>query len=82
MMGAVAGAERVVVRLCGEERFHALHLKFHFDIGGKFGRQLFHRIEGVLLRVQGGTYRCEKVGVLRVDDMGVVQLQRADERLL
>ena len=51
MVGAVAQTEGIIIRLCGKERFHAFHLKLHFDIGRQLGIQFLHSIESVLFCV-------------------------------
>ncbi len=43
--------ESLILCFRGEKRLHALHLKFHFDIGRELARHLIHGIKNVFLCV-------------------------------
>ena len=75
----VALPESVIGGPVGEKGFHALYLELHLDIGGKPAQHLLHGAGDVLLCVQGGAYGGEQMGVVRIDGVPVVKMQRPDE---
>ena len=72
--------ECVIGFLVRKQRFHAFHFKFHSDVGRKLLYHFFHGAEGVLLCVQGRADGGKEMGILRIYNMCLVQMQRSDER--
>ena len=82
MVSAVALSESIVGGFVRKQRLHALHFKFHFNIGGKLFYHFLHGVSDVFLCVQSGTDSRKEMGVIGVDNMLFVQLQGSDESLL
>ena len=75
----VAADEFLIFRFGREERIETLHLDLHFYFLFQTVLQFAKGHDGVFLRVQRGTDGREQVGVVRRDDVLVVQFQGADE---
>ena len=58
---------------------HTFYLKVQFDGGTHAFFQFNKRYGYVLLRVQGGTDSCEQMGIVRRDNVLVIQFQGADK---
>ncbi len=74
MMGRMPFAESFIFFLRSKKRFHTFHFKFHFDIGGQFIDHFLHGITSVFFGIQCGTDSSEKMRVLRIDNMFIIQL--------
>ena len=74
--------EFVIFLLTCKERVHAGYLELHVDIAGELVTQCAECDEVVLVRGHGRAHGGEEVGVVHVDGVLLVQLQRADKRRL
>ena len=71
--------ESLIVVLCGKKWLHTFYLKVQFDGGTHAFFQFNKRYGYVLLRVQGGTDSCEQMGIVRRDNVLVIQFKGADK---
>ena len=75
----MAAAEFIVLLLRGEKRIHAPDLELHVQLSGETLRHFGEENRIVLMSVHGAAHGGEKMGVVHIDGVLVVQIQSAHE---
>ncbi len=81
MVARMPFAKSVIFCFGGEQGFHPFHFKFHFDIGRQLINHFLHGITSVFFCVQRRADSREKMRIIGINDMFIVQFQCADKRL-
>ena len=79
LMFRMAGSELFVFCICGKQGIQTLDLDLHLHLAFQFVLEFAQGDHSVFLRIQRRTDSCEQMGMVRRDDVLVIQLQRADE---
>ena len=74
--------ESLIVFFGGKQRFHTLNLEVKLDGSTHAFFQLDQGYSHILLRIQCRTDGCEQMGVIRCDNVFVIQLQSTDKSSL